>query len=142
MKKLIFALLLAVPCCASAKDFNAVLKALNSALNPVGINEVGYEVEYREETGTGWINIVRVKRTPVSDPIFYLSNGEVTSSQPLRYLNYWDDGDDGKGRLTQITCEGGNLVTCKQALARELSVEAVKKVLALKIRDVVVKAGK
>jgi hypothetical protein len=114
------------------------IKHANIALNPHQENEVGYEVDYREELDTVWINIMRVKLTCGNDLVYYLESGKVVGRMQHRCASH-ADFVHGDMELLQVICHDMDERNCMSALAREVTVPAIQDMIAHKIKDAEVK---
>jgi hypothetical protein len=124
---------------AFAGDLDKILVKVNSDLNPKNEGDVGFEVDYRQETNGKtftWVNIQRVKKTCGLEVTSYLENGKIVRKSGSTCKNKMVFA---AGSLSQVSCEGLTGQACVNALAREVNTQSIQELLNQHVTDVYVK---
>lgn len=136
MKK-VFIIWFLLSCTAFAKTTNLddKLASINVELNPSSNGMDGYQIEYRQEMGHGWINITKVTRKCALKGIFYLENGKILAKNEEVCIDKIDAYTDC---LFQIVCKTKTEAICKKKLAKELSARLIRQIVTNNITESII----
>ncbi len=132
MKSIVIGLMLvSLPCWADSFE-----EGLNARLNPKNPGDVGYEVDYREDSNSGWLNITRVVRQCAPETLVIAKGGTLVREYDLKACrNRGMMGEDGKGYLHQVMCRRLPLKKCKARIQSEITEAVIKQMIEQKVAD-------
>ena len=126
-------------CMLTSTAFADFTDALNAKLNPKQENQIGYEVDYREDSNAGWLNITRVIRKCAPETLVIAKGGIlIREYDPKACRNMGLMGETGDGYLHQVMCRRLPVKACKARIQKEVTEKVIRQMIDQKTPDVYV----